>query len=236
MRRLLAPLIAVLVLLALAPAAQAYVTLTPGDRTSGGGREALVEWGITCAGEPPERVALGLYLRDRDRKAELFQDLKSGGAQGSKKIVLPAGGEFVARAYFDCGGGEAYDESGPERTAPWLNEVVTTNGELCGRYRDTSKLLQVRRKGLVTITATFFPGLYMQNPRSNGELRLRFQGGGLPRSVKPLGDGWRRNENLSAYVRPKRAGRVKMWLEVAGVPTTNKLSLRVVPMPRGGCT
>ena len=82
--------------------------------------------------------------------------------------------------------------------------------------------------------ATFFPALWMRRPGSASELRVRFRGAGLPRSVRPYASDWRGGrEQILIPVNPRRGGRALLWLEVGGTPTSNKLRVRVLPRKPG---
>jgi hypothetical protein len=245
---------AVLAALAFAPTAAAHhavatadVDLTVDGRTSSGAREVTVRWDVGCGpeGVEVERVGAAVYLRDRSGKARLFNGLAPDTATGSKQILLPAGGEFVARSFVDCYGetddaprvhrAGADAESRVVRFAPWLFDYEFPSHELCGvRPRGHEKDLQEGIGTTMHLTATFFPALWMKNTRSTRELRVRFSGGGLPRSVRPYQRDWRGGRGeIVVTVKPKRAGRVRMWMEIGGVRTTNKLPIRVLKLPRG---
>lgn len=256
MRRGTALLAIAVFLIAAAPAsadhatATAAVSLELGPRTTNGAHDGIVRWTLACGGEGVTSTTADVRVlwRDKAGKEHQWRDAEVGPEDtGDDTIELPAGAEYIARATLVCTSevinedtGEtivhrasAQAESQTVRTTPWLRSIGAFSSEPCRiPERMANRVLQARYKGTVQLGTNFEPRVLMRRPKSSAELRVRFKGGGLPSSVRPIDRVWRKQRIINAFVKPRRAGTVKVWLEVGGVRTANTGTFRVLPYRR----
>lgn len=250
-----AALLSVLIVLAAAPAAyadhetaSASVTLTVGDVIDAqGGHEGKVAWNFHCGASEVNLndTRLVVYWRDIKGKERKQHDVEADPAQGQATIRLPAGADYIARASLHCetfvpsddaGNGTIHQANATAasdvvKIAPYVRDFYFTGGEYC--YR--GEHLEVGSSVGGGIGVSLFPAALMRKPKSSAELRVRFEGGGLPRSVRPYDGPWRHRHLVEFPLKPKRAGTVKIWLEVRGVRSSNVLTQKVLPRRRN-CT
>jgi hypothetical protein len=229
--------------------ATAAVSLTVGAQGSDGSYEGNVSWTLACgpAGVESNTATVRVLWRDKAGKEHSWRDAEVGpGDTGEDTIPLPPGAEYIARASLVCQGETSNEDTGETtvhrasatadsqtvRTAPWVRGIGAFSSEPCVIRGRPVTSLRARYKGIVQLATNFEPRALMRKPKSSRELRLRFQGGGLPARARPIDRMWRRERIIGAQVKPRRAGTVKVWLEVGGVRSSNTGKFRVAPFRR----
>ena len=217
-----------------------------GAVTKSGMRKLSVSWNAGC-GDPNATVLVTIarIVKPKDpRRRPVGLDGAEAEEQGAgtAEIMVSSGARFTPTIEVACSLAEEDGTSHPTVTAsadgpelyapPRLVSYEVVRSSSCGDAaldERAQKKLQAGEQTIIEPSAAYNSLSMLRRPRSSRGIRLRIKGAGLNASRKMAS-----MRNFAAFVlpKPKRAGKVRIWLTFDGTPT-NKLTIRV--LSRRGC-
>ena len=256
MRRLIIAAGAVFALGVPAPAAADHVTaaaaieLVPGGEAPAGGRKATLNWSVTCSpgSEPGGSVEVLLKPRNAGLRPRAVAEIEvAGESSGSEPLTVAAGRTVLAQVNAECtqtvesADGEsdpvvhrarASATSAELNVPPRLLDASVERGTWCdaerARRRGALQALQFYRVEL-SLAFSGFSLLQGRGRAAWSEVIVRASGAGVRHRKRAVIN----RNGFFLEVRPRRPGRLRVWVELGGVKTNARV-LRVVPI-RGNC-
>lgn len=229
--------------------AAATVELTDIGPAERGARNVRVSWTVTCSPGAEPEGSINLFIKpknpglaprevDPDGLAIHGEDAVSG---GQDYVLEPGRTAFAAidvTCRFAAEDGTDHDaratarSSGEVVVAPRLAGVQVSSGSWCDAERARRRgALQALQSYRVQVFPVFSPFSMLRGRgrASYDEVIVRARGAGLRLRTRVIVN----RNGLYLGVRPRRAGKLRIWMELGGV-RTNERSLTVVGI-RGGC-